>query len=410
VDKESEYFYKAAISQPALIDNVNRFVFNTKTTSKYKNSLLLFQKSKDDGGQVPAVFPFIDSITPASTWAKADQIAFEDTLGKYTRSKFQTDIDDVDAGSEDSLLADYRDRVYQGDLPPENVGTYGSKADIYNLTKKLAKNKEAMIPTGLKSLDKYFGFRKKAVVIAIGITGIGKSIFCTNLAMQQLKAAKRVLYISTEMEQEDVADRIFRAYYEVETLGNEVLLTRPEISGSLRIVKVMADVAVASDFKSYIRDFKPDFVVIDYLGQMTTNQKYASDYEKYGLVSNEIDTLARTMDVPIFTVSQSNRSTQTKEGASSDKVGHAAIGDSHKILRPVAVAFNILRTSEDAQVDAFTIDLFKNRFGQSGVSFNLFVDYKKMLIADSLIPSQPAPVVMKPKTTKPAGLPGQKNG
>ena len=142
---------------------------------------------------------------------------------------------------------------------------------------------------------------------------------------------------------------------------------------------------------------------------MTTNQKYAGDYEKYGFVAAEIDNLANQMDVPIFTVSQSNRSSQTKEGGSLERVGHTGIGDSHKILRPMAVAFNIQRTSDDQFLDTYTIDLFKNRFGQSGVAFSLCIDFKTMLISDCLPQESPvAPFALATKSPKPpkSVLPG----
>jgi hypothetical protein len=405
-NKENEYFYKVAISDPNQIDNILRYVFNDKKSDQIKKSLEDYKAIIDRTGQAPALFPFIDGLTPTKPWTTSDQAASELALKNYTLAKFSLNIDNVDTFSEDGLLAGYRERVYQGDLPPQNMATFGHKNDIHLLMRRLETREESMLSTGLASFDKYFKFRKKSVVLGVGITGVGKSIFCANIAMQQVLAGNRVLYISTEMSEDEVADRIFRSYFKVEKLTDQVLLSSPEIKGELRIIKVAADEATAYDFKPYIKEFQPDLVVLDYLGQMTTNQKYSGDYEKYGFVAAEIDNLANQMDVPIFTVSQSNRSSQTKEGGSLERVGHTGIGDSHKILRPMAVAFNIQRTSDDQSLDTYTIDLFKNRFGHSGVAFSLSIDFKTMRISDCLLPEVPFALAAKSPKPPKSALPG----
>lgn len=283
-----------------------------------------------------------------------------------------------------------------------------------------AKNKELAqgIMTSFSMIDYYTnGFRKGEFGLIAGDTGTGKSIFLLNLATncfmgknplptndndladlvdnKKWDKAYNVLYISLEMPADEVADRILSIMASVNNLdiskgsiyaddANRIKRALYYWENSPYNIKIVdmprgcSMAAIQAIYDETCLEFKPDIVIIDYLGLMTENDAISdADWEKLKNVSEQMHEFARINQTVVFSAVQV---TSAKPGEGG--IGLHRIGRSKMIAHNANIVFQIEnREDEDMRSDA-RIHCIKFRRGPKFIMTNLRKEFQYTRFVD----------------------------
>ena len=186
--------------------------------------------------------------------------------------------------------------------------------------------KESKIPFDMVMLDKITGggITPKTLTVFLGGTGVGKTLVKTHLASQYMKQGLNVLYITMEMAEERIAERIDANLMDIDLDQLHILpkdsfqkkLNKLNV-GRLIIKEYPTAGAHVGNFRALIRelkiksDFTPQIIILDYLNICASSRvKWAANMNTYiyiKSIAEEIRGLAVECNVPIITSSQLNR-------------------------------------------------------------------------------------------------------
>ena len=266
--------------------------------------------------------------------------------------------------------------------------------------------KETKIPFKMSMLDKITngGISPKTLTVILGGTGVGKTLVKTHFASQYLKQGLDVLYITMEMAEERIAERIDTnlmdvEMYELARMGKkefEKNLNDLKI-GKLIIKEYPTAGAHAGNFRALIRelrikkDFIPQIIILDYLNICSSSRvKWAANMNTYiyiKSIAEEIRGLAVECNVPIITSSQLNR-----EGFTSSDPDLSNTSESFGLPATADLMFAII--AKDDVTGANNQILFKqlkNRYNDVSINskFLVNVNKKKMKLSDIEESDQP---------------------
>ena len=235
------------------------------------------------------------------------------------------------------------------------------------------------------------GLRKKTLTAIAARSGGGKSIGLCHIAASTLRQGLNVLYITLEMSEFRIAERIDANLMNVDMsqlrdMSRDIFETkidkiRSKTTGKLVIKEYPTGSAHAGHFRALIEElrqkkgFKPDLVVIDYLGICSSQRvrnSAANSYTILGSVAEEIRSLGQEYDIPILTAVQINRS-----GIESSDMDMTDTSDSMKIVHALDLYFGLIRTDELDELGQVLVKVLKNRYGNSNGRFVLGVDLSK---------------------------------
>ncbi len=181
--------------------------------------------------------------------------------------------------------------------------------------------------TGIKQLDKMTGGLSGSKLMIIGARpSVGKSIFAMTICMNAAKQGKRVLYISLEMEPEELLEREFAAA----SLVPLTEITGDEISEGtwLKMAESMPDLAAKPIFYCteihFVEEVRKaafqlyengglDLICVDYIQLLKTAQKRNSRQEEVADISRGLKWLAQELKIPVIALSQLNRASQREK-------------------------------------------------------------------------------------------------
>lgn len=265
--------------------------------------------------------------------------------------------------------------------------------------------KEEKIETGLEHFDYILrgGIPSKTLGVLMAGTGVGKSLFMCSVSGSLLERGHNVLYITMEMAEEKIAQRIDQNLLdmtseELDMIGKDSFLKRfsnlrTKTQGHLIVKEYPTGTATAAHFRALLkelemkRDFKPDLICIDYLNicGSTTASKGANSYEKIKCIAEELRGMAMEFDVPVLTATQTNRS-----GYDDTDVGMTSVSESFGLPMTADYFFAITTTDKLRDENVIRMSQLKNRYGDPADRRNwlLGVDYQKMRVTD--LEDQPA--------------------
>lgn len=265
------------------------------------------------------------------------------------------------------------------------------------------------ILTGFSTFDRITnGLHAGEFVIVAGDTGTGKSILMHNIAVNAYlgknkpfggpedwdDSGKNVLFFSLEMPKETMERRIDACMAEI--YSNHIrdgLLNKDDKQKYLKILKFqknytknfhivdMPKGATSREIElKYLEvcetKFKPDLVVVDYLGIMTANDVVGADWQDLGIISAELHEFSRVYEISVLTGSQVNR---TKDGA--ERYDTSRIARSSMIPNNANIVIQIgCRADEYLRTD-MPIYIVKMRDGERD-QFTLSKDFAKMKVID----------------------------
>lgn len=288
-------------------------------------------------------------------------------------------------------------------------------------------NLEERIPFDLDLFNKITngGLPNKTLNIALAGTGVGKSLFMCHMAAGALSQGKNVLYITLEMAEERIAERIDANLMNVtmddlknlpkQMFDDRMARIRNKTEGKLIIKEYPTASAHAGHFRALFnelnlkKEFRPDIIFIDYLNICASSRfKMSGSVNSYTYIkgiAEELRGLAVEFDVPIMSATQTTRS-----GYANSDMELTDTSESFGLPATADFMFGIISTEDLEKLGQLLIKQLKNRYNDPSIHkrFVVGVDRAKMRLYDVDISAQknimqaekvePKPVAFTSKT------------
>ena len=267
--------------------------------------------------------------------------------------------------------------------------------DFYN-------KQEERIPFDLEHFNTITkgGVPNKTLNIALAGTGVGKSLFMCHVASSALTDGKNVLYITMEMAEERIAERIDANLLNVpidqlETMPKTMFTEKvkqlsSKTSGKLIIKEYPTGSAHAGHFRALLnelklkRQFEPDIIFIDYLNICASSRMKGmggaiNSYNYIKAIAEELRGLAVEFDVPIFSATQTTRS-----GYGSSDPGLEDTSESFGLPATADLMFALVSNEELESQGQIMIKQLKNRYNDPAMHkrFVVGIDRSRMKLFD----------------------------
>ena len=260
--------------------------------------------------------------------------------------------------------------------------------------------KEDKIPFDLSLFNKITkgGLPNKTLNIALAGTGVGKSLFMCHCASSALLQGKNVLYITLEMAEEKIAERIDANLLNIPIqklsdfpkvmFEKKIANLAKKTQGKLIIKEYPTASAHVGHFKSLINDLalkrsiRPDIIFVDYLN-ICASQRYkgsiVNSYTYVKAIAEELRGLAVEANVPIISATQTTRS-----GFGSSDVDLTDTSESFGLPATADLMFALISTEELEGMNQIMVKQLKNRYNDptSYKRFCIGIDRSKMRLYD----------------------------
>tara|TARA_B100001758_G_C18359330_1_gene584719 strand:- start:732 stop:1538 length:807 start_codon:yes stop_codon:yes gene_type:complete len=230
-------------------------------------------------------------------------------------------------------------------------------------------------------------------------TGVGKSLFMCHCAANNLMMGKNVLYISMEMSEEKIAERIDANLMNlpIQDLSNlpkdmydkKVKSIRDKTTGKLIVKEYPTASAHTGHFRHLLqelnlkKDFLPDIIYVDYLNICASARMRAgasvNSYTMVKSIAEEMRGLAVEFKLPIVTATQTNR-----QGFTSTDVGLEDTSESFGLPATADLMVALISTEELEELDQIMVKQLKNRYNDPTYyrRFIIGVDRSRMKLYD----------------------------
>ena len=242
------------------------------------------------------------------------------------------------------------------------------------------------------------GVPSKTLNIALAGTGVGKSLFMCHLASSYLLQGLNVLYITLEMAEERIAERIDANLLDVtmedlhdmpkQLYEGKITKLREKTQGQLVIKEYPTASAHSGHFKSLMNElalkksFRPDVIFIDYLNICASSRFKGGNISSYFYVkaiAEELRGLAVEFNVPIFSATQT-----TRTGYVSTDIGLEDTSESFGLPATADFMFALISNEELEALGQMKVKQLKNRYNDPSINraFIVGVDRSKMRLYD----------------------------
>jgi replicative DNA helicase len=310
-----------------------------------------------------------------------------------------------------SILDDKGDKKAKGEIPKilsdalgvsfdPNVGhdyidDFSNRYDLYHKV-------ESRVKFDLDIFNKITkgGLPVKTLNVALAGTGVGKSLFMCPVAASCLSNAQNVLYITMEMAEEKIAERIDAnllnvSMEELHTMSKDDYVRKfgvlkNKTQGKLIIKEYPTAAANALHFRALLQElqlkksFKPDIIFIDYLNICSSSRikpgGSVNSYTYIKSIAEELRGLAVEAGLPIVTATQTTRS-----GYTNTDVDLTDTSESFGLPATADFMFALISTEELEQLNQIMVKQLKNRYSDPSVfkRFIVGIDRSKMRLYDT---------------------------
>jgi archaellum biogenesis ATPase FlaH len=271
----------------------------------------------------------------------------------------------------------------------------------YEQRYELYHRKEDKIEFDLEYLNKITkgGIPRKTLNVALAGTGVGKSLFMCHFASSVLLQGRNVLYITMEMAEEKIAERIDANLLNVniqeivdlpkQIFESKVSNLSSKTQGTLIIKEYPTASAHAGHFRALLselalkKSFRPDIIFVDYLN-ICASSRYrgnstVNSYSYIKAIAEELRGLAVEANVPIVSATQTTRS-----GYGSSDVELTDTSESFGLPATADLMFALISTEELEQLGQIMVKQLKNRYNDLNMNkrFVIGVDRAKMRLYD----------------------------
>jgi len=293
-----------------------------------------------------------------------------------------------------SILSDALAVSFDNNVGHDYLQDYAERFDLYN-------KKEERIEFDLEFFNKITkgGLPNKTLNIALAGTGVGKSLFMCHVASSVLLQGKNVLYITLEMAEERIAERIDANLLNVNIqdiagLPKQMFETKvngiaQKTQGTLIIKEYPTASAHAGHFRALLNElalkksFRPDIIFIDYLNICSSSRYRAgsnvNSYTVVKAIAEELRGLACEANVPIVSATQTTRS-----GYGSSDVELTDTSESFGLPATADLMFALISTDELEELGQIMVKQLKNRYNDLSINkrFVIGIDRAKMRLYD----------------------------
>ena len=293
-----------------------------------------------------------------------------------------------------SILSDALAVSFDNNIGHDYLQNYEERYEFYH-------RKEDKIEFDLEYFNKITkgGIPNKTLNIALAGTGVGKSLFMCHLASSVLLQGRSVLYITLEMAEERIAERIDANLLNVpiqqlvdlprQMFENKVTNISKKTQGTLIIKEYPTASAHSGHFKALLNElalkksFRPDIIFIDYLN-ICSSSRYKSNlsvnsYSYIKAIAEELRGLAVEFNVPIVSATQTTRS-----GYGNSDVELTDTSESFGLPATADLMFALISTEELEQLGQIMVKQLKNRYNDPTIykRFIVGIDRAKMRLYD----------------------------
>ena len=301
---------------------------------------------------------------------------------------------DKDRGAIPSILSNALAVSFDTHIGHDYLIDYEERYEAYH-------KKEDLIPFDLEYFNKITkgGLPNKTLNIALAGTGVGKSLFMCHVASSALLGGKNVLYITLEMAEEKIAERIdanllnvpIQEITELPKVMFEDKVTKlaNRTQGSLIIKEYPTASAHAGHFRSLLNElalkksFRPDIIFVDYLN-ICASERYragsnVNSYTVVKAIAEELRGLACEANVPIVSATQTTRS-----GYGSSDVELTDTSESFGLPATADLMFALISTEDLEGLGQIMVKQLKNRYNDPTIHkrFVVGIDRAKMRLYD----------------------------
>ena len=243
------------------------------------------------------------------------------------------------------------------------------------------------------------GLPQKTLNIALAGTGVGKSLFMCHMAANCLNQGRNVLYITLEMAEERIAERIDANLMNIsiddlhelpkQMYDDKIKSIQQKTNGQLIIKEYPTASAHSNHFRGLIKElaikksFKPDIIFVDYLNICASSRfKVSGNVNSYmyiKAIAEELRGLAVETNVPIMSATQTTRS-----GFSNSDVGLEDTSESFGLPATADLMFALISNEELEELNQIAVKQLKNRYNDPTVNkrFVIGIDRAKMKLSD----------------------------
>ena len=293
-----------------------------------------------------------------------------------------------------SILSDALAVSFDNNIGHDYLQNYGERYEFYH-------RKEDKIEFDLEYFNKITkgGLPNKTLNIALAGTGVGKSLFMCHVASAALLQGRNVLYITLEMAEERIAERIDANLLNVpiqqlvdlprQMFENKVTNISKKTQGTLIIKEYPTASAHSGHFKALLNElalkksFRPDIIFIDYLNICASSRHKANSsvnsYSYIKSIAEELRGLAVEFNVPIVSATQTTRS-----GYGNSDVELTDTSESFGLPATADLMFALISTEELEGLGQIMVKQLKNRYNDPTIykRFIIGIDRAKMRLYD----------------------------
>ena len=293
-----------------------------------------------------------------------------------------------------NILSDALAVSFDNNIGHDYLENYEDRYEYYHRT-------EDKIPFDLEYFDKITkgGLPNKTLNIALAGTGVGKSLFMCHHASSVLLQGRNVLYITMEMAEEKIAERIDANLLNVpiqqladlpkNMFDKKVIKLADKTQGQLIIKEYPTAAAHSGHFKALLNElalkksFRPDIIFIDYLNICASSRYRANtavnSYSYVKAIAEELRGLAVEANVPIVSATQTTRS-----GFASSDVDLTDTSESFGLPATAVLMFALISTEELEEINQIMVKQLKNRYNDPTMNkrFVIGIDRAKMRLYD----------------------------
>ena len=293
-----------------------------------------------------------------------------------------------------NILSDALSVSFDNNIGHDYLLNYEDRYEFYH-------KKEEKIQFDLEYFNKITkgGLPNKTLNIALAGTGVGKSLFMCHVASSVLLQGRNVLYITMEMAEEKIAERIDANLLDVsiqnlndlpkKTFEKKVINISKKTQGQLIIKEYPTASAHAGHFKTLLNElalkksFKPDIIFIDYLNICASSRYRAgsnvNSYSYIKAIAEELRGLAVETNVPVVSATQTTRS-----GYGSSDVDLTDTSESFGLPATADLMFALISTEDLEGLNQLMVKQLKNRYNDPTIfkRFVIGVDRAKMRLYD----------------------------
>ena len=243
------------------------------------------------------------------------------------------------------------------------------------------------------------GLPQKTLNIAIAGTGVGKSLFMCHMAASTLMQGKNVLYITLEMAEERIAERIDANLMNItmddlhelpkKMFTDRLSKIQTKTNGKLIIKEYPTASAHSGHFRSLMKElalkksFKPDIIFIDYLNICASSRfkgnANVGSYFYIKAIAEELRGLAVEHNVPIMSATQT-----TRGGYANSDIGLEDTSESFGLPATADLMFALISTEDLESLNQLMVKQLKNRYNDPGMNkrFVVGIDRARMKLYD----------------------------